>query len=49
MVQDLARRAELPAPRLHTIPSEQPNAFATGRNPSPGLSPAGRHGCVLIN
>jgi heat shock protein HtpX len=33
MVQDLARRAELPAPRLYTIPSEQPNAFATGRNP----------------
>ena len=33
MVQDLARRAELPVPRLYTIPSEQPNAFATGRNP----------------
>ena len=33
MVQDLARRAELRVPRLYTIPSEQPNAFATGRNP----------------
>ena len=33
MVQDLARRAGVPAPRLYTIPSEQPNAFATGRNP----------------
>jgi heat shock protein HtpX len=33
MVQDLARRAQVPAPRLYTIPSEQPNAFATGRNP----------------
>jgi heat shock protein HtpX len=33
MAQDLARRAQVPAPRLYTIPSEQPNAFATGRNP----------------
>ena len=33
MVQDLARRAQVPTPRLYTIPSEQPNAFATGRNP----------------
>jgi heat shock protein HtpX len=33
MVQGLAQRAELPVPRLYTIPSEQPNAFATGRNP----------------
>jgi len=32
-VQDLARRAQVPVPRLYTIPSEQPNAFATGRNP----------------
>jgi heat shock protein HtpX len=29
----LARRAELPTPRLFLIPSPQPNAFATGRNP----------------
>ena len=33
MVHDLAQRAQVPAPRLYTIPSEQPNAFATGRNP----------------
>ncbi|MET0608615.1 MAG: zinc metalloprotease HtpX [Gaiellaceae bacterium] len=33
MVQDLAQRAEVPVPRLYLIPSEQPNAFATGRNP----------------
>ena len=32
-VQDLARRAQVPIPRLYTIQSEQPNAFATGRNP----------------
>src|SRR5215475_5872379 len=33
-VADLARRADLPVPRLYLIPSEQPNAFATGRDPS---------------
>ncbi len=34
MVQELAQRAQVPVPRLFTIPSEQPNAFATGRNPA---------------
>jgi heat shock protein HtpX len=33
MVEDLAQRAQVPVPRLYLIPSEQPNAFATGRNP----------------
>jgi len=33
IVQDLAQRARVPQPRLFLIPSEQPNAFATGRNP----------------
>jgi heat shock protein HtpX len=33
-VADLARRANVPTPRLYLIPSEQPNAFATGRDPS---------------
>ena len=32
-VEDLATRARIPIPRLFLMPSEQPNAFATGRNP----------------
>jgi heat shock protein HtpX len=32
-VEDLAARARIPVPRLYLIPSQQPNAFATGRSP----------------
>jgi heat shock protein HtpX len=33
MVQTLAKRADLPMPRVCIIPNDTPNAFATGRNP----------------
>ena len=33
MVTTLARRAQLPMPKIYIIPKETPNAFATGRNP----------------
>ncbi len=37
MVRRLARKAGLPMPRLYIIEQPQPNAFATGRNPSHGV------------
>jgi heat shock protein HtpX len=33
MVANLARRAELPKPKVYVIDNQTPNAFATGRNP----------------
>src|SRR5262245_35433727 len=37
MVEELARRAQTPKPRVCIMPGEQPNAFATGRNPQHGV------------
>lgn len=37
IVHELATRAQIPMPRVYRIPSPQPNAFATGRNPEHGV------------
>lgn len=37
MVDELARSAEIPVPRLYLVDDPQPNAFATGRNPEHGV------------
>ena len=34
VVDRLRQKASLPMPKVYVIPSEQPNAFATGRNPA---------------
>ncbi|MFH0900079.1 MAG: zinc metalloprotease HtpX [Pseudomonadota bacterium] len=37
IVEDVARAARIPKPRVFVIPEAQPNAFATGRNPGKGV------------
>jgi heat shock protein HtpX len=36
MVRELARRAQIPMPKVYMMQNEQPNAFATGRDPAHG-------------
>lgn len=33
VMEELTTRAEMPMPKLYVTPNQQPNAFATGRNP----------------
>lgn len=40
VVRNLTQSVGMPMPRIHLIPSDQPNAFATGRNP--------RHAAVAV-
>jgi heat shock protein HtpX len=40
VVRRLAQKAQMPMPKVYIIPQEQPNAFATGRNP--------KHGAVAV-
>lgn len=37
MVRRLAQKADLPMPKVYIMEQEQPNAFATGRNPKHGV------------
>ncbi len=37
IIEELARQARIPKPRVCIVPDDQPNAFATGRNPKHGV------------
>ena len=37
IVEELARNAGVPKPRLYIVPQDSPNAFATGRDPEHGV------------
>jgi heat shock protein HtpX len=42
VVEQMTQRLGLPMPKIYVIPSESPNAFATGRNPKHARSPSHR-------
>jgi heat shock protein HtpX len=47
VVERLAARANIPMPKIYVIPTESPNAFATGRNPK-HASVAVTHGILAL-
>jgi heat shock protein HtpX len=47
IVERLAAKANIPAPKIYLIPTDSPNAFATGRNPN-HASVAVTHGILAI-
>jgi heat shock protein HtpX len=47
VVERLASRAHIPMPKIYVIPTESPNAFATGRNPQ-HASVAVTHGILAL-
>jgi heat shock protein HtpX len=47
VVERLTQRAGLPMPKIYVIPTESPNAFATGRNPQ-HASVAVTHGILAL-
>jgi heat shock protein HtpX len=47
IVRGLAQRAQMPMPRVYIVPSESPNAFATGRDPN-HAAVAVTHGILRI-
>lgn len=49
MIEELSNNANIPPPRLFILPSPQPNAFATGRNPEHGVVAVTRGLIELLN
>jgi heat shock protein HtpX len=49
IVRDISTRARLPMPRVYIIPSDSPNAFATGRSPSQAAVAATRGILRILN
>jgi len=47
VVERLTQRAAIPMPKIYVIPTESPNAFATGRNPN-HASVAVTHGILAL-
>jgi heat shock protein HtpX len=47
VVERLTQRAGIPMPKIYVIPTESPNAFATGRNPN-HASVAVTHGILAL-